>query len=100
MGGNVAVEDKHEERQEEHGFISRQFVRKYLVPEQCNINQLKSSLSSDEVLMITAPRKELNLQSKNERIIKVQIIGEPALRKNSNLAEIQKKNQIQKNSVP
>lgn len=100
MGGNVAVEGKHKKRQDEHGFISRQFVRKHLVPEQCNVNQLKSSLSSDEVLMITAPRKELNLQSKNERIIKVQIIGQPALTKNSNLAEIQKKNQVQKNSVP
>ncbi|XP_033198615.2 protein lethal(2)essential for life-like [Bombus vancouverensis nearcticus] len=75
VGGNVAVEGKHEERQDEHGFISRQFVRKYLVLQQCNVNQLKSSLYSDEVLMINAPRKELNPQSKNERIIKVQIIG-------------------------
>lgn len=63
------------------------------------INQLKSSLSSDGVLMIIAPRKELDPQSKNERIIKVQITGQPALRKNSNLAEILKKNQVQKNSV-
>jgi crystallin, alpha B len=70
------------------------------VPKQCNINQLKSSLSSDGVLMITVPRKEPDPQSKNERIIKIQITGQPALRKNSNLAETLKENQVQKNSVP
>lgn len=94
MGENVAVEGKHKERQDKYGFIARQFVQKYLVPEQCNINQLKSSLSSDGALMITAPRKEFDPQSKNENIIKVQITGQPSLRKNSNLTEILKKNQV------
>lgn len=70
------------------------------MPEQCNINQLKSSLSSDGVLMITVPKKEFDPQSKHERIIRVQVTGQPSLSKNSNLAEILKKNQVQKNSVP
>ncbi|KOX74086.1 Protein lethal(2)essential for life [Melipona quadrifasciata] len=97
VGNNVVVEGKHEERQDEHGFISRQFVRKYIVPEQCDIDQLKSSLSSDGVLMITAPRKEIP-QAKNERIIKIQTTGQPALRDDPKPVEKQK--EIQKNTVP
>lgn len=100
VGKNVVVEGKHEEKQDEHGWISRQFVRKYIVPEQCDIDQLKSSLSSDGILMITAPRKEIDPTSKNERIIKIQITGKPALRDDTKLIEKQKENQVQKNSIP
>lgn len=100
VGKNVVVEGKHEEKQDEHGWISRQFVRKYIVPEQCDIDQLKSSLSSDGILMITVPRKEIDPTSKNERIIKIQITGKPALRDDTKLIEKQKENQVQKNSIP
>nr|XP_003701702.1 PREDICTED: protein lethal(2)essential for life-like [Megachile rotundata]XP_012136839.1 PREDICTED: protein lethal(2)essential for life-like [Megachile rotundata] len=91
VGNNVVIEGKHEEKQDEHGWISRQFVRKYLVPEQCDIDQIQSSLSSDGVLMITAPRKES--EPKNERIIKIQNTGQPALREDSKSNEAQKEQQ-------
>ncbi|XP_053972958.1 protein lethal(2)essential for life-like [Hylaeus volcanicus] len=89
-GKNVIVEGKHEEKQDEHGWISRQFVRKYLVPEQCNIDQLESKLSSDGVLTITCPRKELESGAKNERIIQIQPTGQPALRDDLKSVEKQK----------
>lgn len=95
---NVLIEGKHEERQDEHGWISRQFVRKYLVPEQCDIEQLKSTLSSDGVLTITAPRKEQNPSQKNERIIQIQATGQPAIRDDVERTEKQK--EPQKNAVP
>lgn len=38
-------------------FISRQFTRKYQLPAGSNANDVQSSLSSDGVLTITAPRK-------------------------------------------
>lgn len=88
---NVVIEGKHEEKQDEHGWISRQFVRKYLVPEQCDIDQIQSSLSSDGVLMITAPRKES--EPKNERIIKIQTTRQPALREDTKSNEAQKDQQ-------
>lgn len=91
VGNNVVIEGKHEEKQDEHGWISRQFVRKYLVPEQCDIDQIQSSLSSDGVLMITAPRKES--EPKNERIIKIQPTGQPALREDTKSNEVQKEQQ-------
>lgn len=74
----VVVEAKHEEKQDEHGWISRQFVRKYMIPEQCSIDEVSSSLSSDGVLTITAPRKEKS-ETKNERSIKIEHTGKPAI---------------------
>ncbi|KAL1509012.1 hypothetical protein ABEB36_003819 [Hypothenemus hampei] len=53
----VTVEGKHEERQDEHGYISRHFVRKYLLPEDYDAEKLQSKLSSDGVLNIIAPKK-------------------------------------------
>lgn len=53
----VIVEGKHEEKQDEHGYISRQFVRRYVLPADCDIQKLKSKLSSDGVLIISAPKK-------------------------------------------
>lgn len=91
VGKNVVIEGKHEEKQDEHGWISRQFVRKYHVPEQCDIDQIESSLSSDGVLMITAPRKEP--EAKKERIIKIQSTGQPAIREDVKSNEVQKEQQ-------
>lgn len=54
---NVVVEAKHEERQDEHGFISRHFVRRYVLPTDYDAINVTSTLSSDGVLTITAPRK-------------------------------------------
>jgi len=53
----VIVEAKHEEKKDEHGFISRQFVRRYVVPSSHDLLSITSSLSSDGVLTISAPKK-------------------------------------------
>lgn len=57
VGNNVIVEAKHEERQDEHGFVSRQFIRRYVLPPSHDVINITSSLSSDGVLTITAPKK-------------------------------------------
>ncbi|XP_012270235.1 protein lethal(2)essential for life [Orussus abietinus] len=76
---SVVVEGKHEEKQDEHGWISRQFVRKYLIPEQCDIEQVSSKLSSDGVLSIVVPRKD-KPPVEGERVISIEHTGQPALR--------------------
>lgn len=78
VGRNVVIEGNHEEKQDEHGWISRRFVRKYLVPEQCDIDKIKSNLSSDGVLSIEAPRKDSKNDS-NERVIPIHNTGMPAV---------------------
>ncbi|EZA57511.1 protein lethal(2)essential for life [Ooceraea biroi] len=86
----VIVEAKHEEKQDEHGWISRQFVRKYIIPEQCDVDQVSSSLSSDGVLSITAPRKE-KLIVQNERSIKIEQTGKPAIKEKTQENDKEKK---------
>lgn len=54
----IVVEGKHEEKQDEHGYISRQFVRRYVLPEGHDIEKVSSNLSSDGILTITAPKLE------------------------------------------
>ena len=75
----VIVEGKHEEKQDQHGWVSRQFVRRYLIPEQCDIDQVVSKLSSDGVLSITVPRKD-QPKIEGERSVKIQHTGKPAIR--------------------
>ncbi|XP_018567919.1 protein lethal(2)essential for life-like [Anoplophora glabripennis] len=54
----ITIEGKHEEKPDEHGHIYRHFVRKYVLPKECDISRVESKLSSDGVLSITAPRVE------------------------------------------
>ncbi|XP_058457149.1 protein lethal(2)essential for life-like [Malaya genurostris] len=52
----ITVEGKHEEKQDEHGYVSRHFIRKYRLPDGHDSANVVSSLSSDGVLTIKAPK--------------------------------------------
>lgn len=56
VDGFLVVDGKHEERSDEHGYISRQFTRRYKIPEDVDQEKLSSHLSSDGVLSISAPK--------------------------------------------
>nr|AKS40079.1 small heat shock protein 21.7 [Grapholita molesta] len=71
---HVIVEGKHEEQKDQHGFVSRQFVRRYALPEGCLPDTVQSNLSSDGVLTVTAP-KVLALPSTGERIVPIAYTG-------------------------
>ncbi|KAL0901109.1 hypothetical protein ABMA27_006431 [Loxostege sticticalis] len=66
----LVVEAKHEERQDEHGFISRSFTRKYALPESVEADAISSKLSSDGVLTISAPLKAPP-KAANERVVPI-----------------------------
>ncbi|XP_061452927.1 heat shock protein beta-6 [Rhineura floridana] len=55
MGDYIEVHAKHEERPDEHGYISREFHRRYMVPKGVDPAAIVSALSPDGVLSITAP---------------------------------------------
>ncbi|XP_046399313.1 protein lethal(2)essential for life-like [Ischnura elegans] len=78
VDNHVVVEGKHEEMPDEHGYISRHFVRRYVLPKTVNADALTSSLSSDGVLTLSAPR----LQPLEEGVRKIPIThtGAPAIR--------------------
>ncbi|KAK5620740.1 Heat shock protein beta-1 [Crenichthys baileyi] len=53
--GVLEISGKHEERKDEHGFVSRSFTRKYSLPPTANIEKVTSSLSPEGVLTVEAP---------------------------------------------
>uniref|UniRef100_A0A670KHT3 SHSP domain-containing protein n=1 Tax=Podarcis muralis TaxID=64176 RepID=A0A670KHT3_PODMU len=55
IGDYIEVHAKHEERPDEHGYISREFHRRYMIPKGVDPAAITSALSPDGVLSITAP---------------------------------------------
>lgn len=67
----VVVHGKHEERNDEHGFVSREFTRRYMLPKACEPDTVASSLSPEGMLTIIAPKKALEEPPKQERNVPI-----------------------------
>lgn len=78
-GDYVTIEGKHEDREDEQGYIRRHFVRKYMLPENVKPENVKSTLSSDGVLTISAPKEQKALEHGGEREIPIQKVPFPAV---------------------
>uniref|UniRef100_A0A2M4C172 Putative alpha crystallin n=1 Tax=Anopheles marajoara TaxID=58244 RepID=A0A2M4C172_9DIPT len=74
----VTIEGKHEEKRDEQGYVARQFSRRYLVPIGYDANLIVSSLSSDGILTVTAPRIGLPAP-KVEKYVPIWHTGKPAI---------------------
>ncbi|XP_045399037.1 heat shock protein beta-1 [Lemur catta] len=61
--GVVEITGKHEERQDEHGYISRCFTRKYTLPPGVDPTLVSSSLSPEGTLTVEAPLPKPATQS-------------------------------------
>ncbi|KAM3836243.1 alpha-crystallin B chain-like [Vipera latastei] len=57
VGDYIEVHAKHEERPDEHGYISREFHCRYMIPKGVDPGAITSALSPEGVLSITAPTK-------------------------------------------
>ncbi|XP_050546703.1 alpha-crystallin A chain-like [Daktulosphaira vitifoliae] len=75
----VVIDGKHEERSDEHGFISRQFTRRYKIPENVDPNAITSTLSSDGVLSIGAPKKTIE-NNKEARSVPIVHTNQPSIK--------------------
>lgn len=73
IGDQVIVEGRHEEKQDDHGYVSRHFVRKYDLPADHRAEDVVSTLSSDGVLTITAPKKKSAVEG--ERLVPISSTG-------------------------
>lgn len=71
--GYIVVEGKHEESKDQHGYISRQFTRRYALPKGCTPETVESRLSADGVLTVVAPRKVPNAVEGEQKIPTAQI---------------------------
>jgi len=53
---HLVIEGSHQERADEHGYVARSFQRRYVLPKDIKVDQLKSHLTSDGLLTIEAPK--------------------------------------------
>nr|AXU24974.1 heat shock protein 20-1 [Tytthus chinensis] len=74
----IIVEGKHEERSDEHGYVSRQFTRRYRLPSDVLQETLASNLSSDGVLTLQAAKKPK--QTSTGREINIVRTNKPAIK--------------------
>ncbi len=74
IDNEVIIEGKHEEREDEHGYISRQFTRRYSLPKRYDPNTVTSTLSSEGILTVKAPNPPQESEN-NERAIEILHIG-------------------------
>ncbi|XP_063225352.1 alpha-crystallin B chain-like [Bacillus rossius redtenbacheri] len=74
----VVVEGKHEERKDEHGYITREFQRRYTLPDGVDPAAVTSTLSSDGVLSIAAPKQEA--LKGGERVVPIAHTNAPAVK--------------------
>ncbi|XP_070564092.1 heat shock protein beta-2-like [Ptychodera flava] len=70
----IVVHAKHEEKEDEHGYISREFTRQYVLPEGTDVDNVKSYMSQDGILTLEAPK--LSIEKPKERVIPIQM-GDP-----------------------
>ncbi|KAM7374767.1 hypothetical protein PAMP_007407 [Pampus punctatissimus] len=66
--GVVEITGKHEERKDEHGFVSRTFTRKYTLPAGTDMEKVTSSLSPEGVLTVEAPLIKQAIESSETTI--------------------------------
>ncbi|XP_070550213.1 alpha-crystallin B chain-like [Ptychodera flava] len=52
----ISVHAKHEDKEDEHGFVSREFTRQYILPPDTDLDQIKSHLSKDGIMTLEAPK--------------------------------------------
>ncbi|XP_019601248.2 alpha-crystallin A chain isoform X1 [Rhinolophus sinicus] len=52
----VEIHGKHNERQDDHGYISREFHRRYRLPSNVDQSALSCSLSADGMLTFSGPK--------------------------------------------
>ncbi|KAJ8961739.1 hypothetical protein NQ318_021339 [Aromia moschata] len=77
----IVVECQHDEKPDDHGYISRHFIRKYKVPKGHDVTKSSSKLSSDGVLTITAPK--VKKSKKTEREIPITFTNQPSAIQNA-----------------
>ena len=99
VDNHIVVDAKHEERADDLGYISRHFVRRYTIPKGYDAEKIVSTLSSDGVLTVSAPKPAIE-KAGNERIIQIQQTGPAHLnvKQNGQVDKVENAKEEQKES--
>jgi crystallin, alpha B len=68
----IIVEGKHEERQDEFGFVSRQFSRRCTLPQEFDPDTISTFLNAEGKMTIKAQKPQPPAVETNERVIPIQ----------------------------
>lgn len=85
----IIIEGKHEERRDNHGFVSRQFSRRYLLPEEFDPDTIATYLTAEGKMTVKAEKPKPQIDQTQARVIPIQRMGPeaPAAVKQSEKAE-------------
>ncbi|XP_012535547.1 alpha-crystallin A chain [Monomorium pharaonis] len=75
----LIITAKHGDKRDDHGWVSRQFVRRYQLPEDISVEHLSSKLSSDGLLTIVAPKIQ-SLKDETNRALPIEFTGKPFMK--------------------
>jgi len=65
------VEGRHDEKEDEHGFVRREFTRKYSIPGDYQPESVVCAVSKDGILTITAAKKAPEPPRPKERTVPI-----------------------------
>lgn len=68
----IIVDARHDEREDEYGSVSRQFTRKYVLPDEFDTDTIESFLKDDGKLTIKADKKMKKADIGGDRFIPIQ----------------------------
>jgi HSP20 family molecular chaperone IbpA len=77
----LVIEASHEEKRDEHGYVTRSLKRRYPLPKDIDAQNFVSELTRDGMLTVKAPKIDVHQRAK-ERAVPVQIIAGDPLKRN------------------
>jgi len=63
VDSTIIIEGRHEEKEDNHGLVSRHFQRKYTLPADVKVEEVQCSFTADGRLHVTAPRHQPTITS-------------------------------------
>nr|ABF01017.1 small heat shock protein [Belgica antarctica] len=74
----IHVEAKHEEREDELGFVSRQFARRFVLPQEFDPETISTFLNAEGKMTIKAAKPKPPVDETKERVIPIQRLAADA----------------------
>ncbi|XP_052075858.1 alpha-crystallin A chain-like [Mytilus californianus] len=66
----MIIKGKHEQKEDNYGFITREFTREFVVPENIDADRITSTLSEEGMLMIQGRAR--GAEEANERVVNIE----------------------------
>lgn len=74
----IIIDGKHEERQDEQGFVTRQFTRRCLLPEEFDPDTISTYLTAEGKMTIKAEKIKPQIDQTQVRVIPIQHVATEA----------------------